>query len=236
MTFADWIDTASLAVGLLALLVGTAVTFVVHGLSRRLDFRTRIQSREELASAARGFAAEMHIEGLNSEVLLLNADTYEKAYDGGNKFTRRGYLQLRAEFAEVQHDGLAFIGHVTHAWHDSDGHVTLTPTSQRAENVLVVGHIPFEWIEHINPHGNEFKNAPLVYSHFRGPGRSPYAYFTYHEAKPTEFGPRARPYYRPVLDIPNRRLSRLEGWKKFWTTWWRDRRMLRAANGQLTPR
>ncbi|UDF13515.1 hypothetical protein LH407_01260 [Antiquaquibacter oligotrophicus] len=220
----------------LSLLVGTAVTLIVYRLSRKLDFRTRIHTWGELRDVTRRFAAEMHDQGLNKEVILLNADRYEKDYDGGNRFTRHGYIQVRTEFIDVRHDGLALMTFPVSTWRDASGRRVLDEADTQDENVLEVGFVPFDWIEHIDPDGNDYKNAPLVYVHFRGPGRTPFKSYSYHEPNSVPMGPRDRPFYPSIPGLGIRRPTRTQAWSEFWRTWKSDikmRKSERKARRQL---
>lgn len=225
MTFSEGIEVASLVVSVLALVAGTVVTIVVYQLSRRLDFRARLHTWDELHRVVRAFAADMHENGLNTDVLLLNADRYEKDYDGGNRLTRHGWIQLRSEYIDVRHNGISLLADVVPAWRDGAGRLVLKKTNDPAGNVLRVGLVPFEWVEHIEPHGNEYKNAPLIYVHFRGRGRSPYASFTYHQAQFVPMGPRDRPYYPEIPELGVTRVGRIAGWVGYWRQWWTDRKI-----------
>jgi hypothetical protein len=227
MSQSDLIGIAGLAVSVLSLVIGTTITIIVYRLSRKLDFRTRMHTWDELRDITREIGAKMHDDNLNTEVLLLNADRYERDYDGGNRFTRHGHVQRRAEYLEVRHNGIAFLTKVVESWTDSDGNRALRKTEKSAENVLEVGFVPFEYVEHIDPQGNEYKNAPIFYVHFRGRGHVPFESYTYHQANSVPMGLRNRPYYPPISELGVRRLSRLQGWVAFWRAWWNDRNMRR---------
>lgn len=238
MSSSDALEAAGLAVSALSLLVGTAITVIVYRLGRRLDFRTRMHTWDELHGVIRGFAAEMHDKGLNTDVLLLNADRYEKDYDGSNRFTRHGFVQLGSEYIDVRHNGLLLLAGVVPTWLGPTGRRVLRETDQPAGNVLKVGLVPFEWVEHIAPRGNEYKNAPLVYVHFRGRGHIPYASFTYHETNAVPMGARGRPFYPPISELGVDRPTPLQGWLSFWRQLWSDRtqsRINRRLTRQLHP-
>jgi hypothetical protein len=228
MSLADVLGIAGLAVSVLSLVIGTTITIIVYQLGRKLDFRTRMHTWDELRDITRKIGAEMHDRDLNTEVLLLNADRYEREYDGGNRFTRHGHVQLREEYMEVHHNGISFLIRAIPSWTDADGNPVLHKTEKSADNVLEVGFVPFEYIEYIDPNRNEYKNSPLFYVHFRGRGRVPFKSYTYHQANSTPVGPRKRPYYPQVSGLGVRRISRLQGWADFWRAWWNDREMRRS--------
>lgn len=228
MTAADVISLIGLGVSVVSLIVGTTVTIIVYRLSRKLDFRTRMHTNDELRAVVREFAREMHDKGLNTDVLILNADRYERDYDGGNRFTRHGWVQLASEYIDLRQDGIALLAKVLPSWIDETGRRVLYETSMPADNVLKVGHVPFDWVEHIHPDGNDYKNAPLLYVHFMGSGRTPYKWYTFHESKPVPFGPRGRPYYPVLSDFGQERPSRLQGVRDFWRSQRASRRMQRV--------
>lgn len=227
MPLSDMLGIAGLVVSLLSLVIGTSITIIVYRLSRKLDFRARMHTWDELRDITRKLGAEMHDGGLNTDVMLLNADRYERDYNGGNRFTRHGYVQLRAEYIDVRHNGIELLVRPVETWLDANGNRVLRKTEKGADNVLEVGFIPFSHVEHIDPDGNEYKNAPLFYVHFRGRGRVPYESYTYHQQNSVPMGPRNRPYYPQISALGVRQLSRLQGWSSFWRTWWLERKIRR---------
>jgi hypothetical protein len=225
----DKLSVASLIVSAMSLFAGAAVAIIVYRLGRRLDFRSRRQVWDAYRTTILAMAADMHNNGLNTDVLLLNADRYESDYDGGNRFTRHGYLQLRTEYIDVRHNGIALLHRAVPTWRDDRGLRSLDKTAEPAENAMEVGFVPFEYIEHIDADGNEFKNAPLVYVHFRGRGRSPFKSFTYHESTSLPIGLKGRPFYPQIPELGVRRLTVVQGWSSFWRTLRTDKKMERAS-------
>jgi hypothetical protein len=227
MTLGDKLSIAGLVVSVISLCIGTAVTIIVYRLSRKLDFRTRMQTRDELRGLVRTFAYDTENRGHNPEVRVVNADRYERDYDGGNKFTRHGHVQLRAEYLGLRHNGIALIKEIKSTWLDAEGRRVLRRTDTPAENVLEVGLVPFENIEHIDPDGNEYGHVPIIYARFRGRGRSPYVSYTYHKGTSVSTGSRGRPHYPQINELGVHRLSLAQGTKSFWRWVWVDHKMRR---------
>lgn len=80
----------------------------------------------------------------------------------------------------------------------------------------MAGFVPFEYIEHIKLSGDEYKGAPIFYVRFKGPGKSPYQLYTFHETASTPMGLTGRPYYPQIPELGEKRVGRVKGWVQFW--------------------
>jgi len=207
------LEVWSLAIAVVTLVLGTVVSVVLYVLGRRLDFRSRMHRWDELRATARRLLPEVSDDHV-PEVVLINARRYEREYDGGYSTNRHGELQLKAEFFAVRHNGIEFFCEPPRAtWLDAGGRRTLRETSRRAPNTLTAGFVPFEYVEHINLDGDEYRGKPIFYVRFKGPGKSPYLRYTFHEFSPSLGGMS----YPPIAELGEIRLNRLAGWFRFWT-------------------
>jgi hypothetical protein len=227
----DW----NLVVGILGLVVSTVVTVIVFQLGRRLDFRQRMQRRDLLREHANAVLRDAPGTQELREVLIVNAARYERDYDGGNRLTRHGWVQQRAEMLDVRHNGVALVSGVVQTWRTSDGRLTLRRGPRSGPNVLEVGFVPFDWVEHIDPAGDEYRYAPIFFVQFRGRGREPFAYRTYVEADGEPLRQGGRTYRLPIDDLGRSRPSWLGGHRRFIREWRQARRMDRAARKHRSP-
>lgn len=168
---------ASLAVAVATLVLGTAVSIVLYGLGRRLDFRSRMKRWDELRNIINSLFVERRSE--LHDVILMNSKRYEKDYDGGNDTNRHGSIMGKGELLGPRHNGVELICGVRESWTDAKGRRTLRKPGKRtvgttkAKNVYEVGFVPFEYVEHINLHGDEYRAEVIFYVRYAGPGKSP---------------------------------------------------------------
>lgn len=208
----DVIAMWSLIVAVLTLVVGTVVSIALYRLGRRLDFRSRMRRWDEMRSAIDGLTvgrSELR------DVILMNARRYEKDYDGGNDTNRHGSVMGKGELLGTRHNGAEFVCAVVETWIDSDGKRTFQKSGKRGENALQVGFLPFDYIEHINPSGDEYRAEPIFYVKYKGPGKSPYASYTYVGGHGRHIDPSGRLYFDPICELGERRVRRLRGWLNF---------------------
>jgi len=207
----------SLVVSILTFLLGTVVSVVLYRLGRRLDFRSRMRRAEELRGRVGDVFAKQR--GELPEVLIVNAKRYEKDYDGGNNANRYGFIMTKGEMLGARHNGVEFITRerdsVLETWIDRRGRRTLRqPRNEaqgwtRASNVMKVGLVPWEYIEHINLAGDDYHAGVIFYVKYKGPGKSPYRSYTFVEGDARSFGPSGRLYFDPVDELGQEQPNRL---------------------------
>jgi len=72
---------------------------------------------------------------------------------------------------------------VREVYKKSDGRLTLKSidgSTRENLNILEVDVIPYEWIEYVDTHGDEFSYRPKFYTNFIGRNKSPYKYLVYY--------------------------------------------------------
>lgn len=167
----------SLVLSVLTFLLGTGVSIMIYRLGRRLDFRSRKRHADELAITLNTLFITRQ-EGLHN-VILINSKRYERDYDGGNNANRHGYIMSKGELLGPRHNGVELICGVTKTWIDRNGSRTTQEPRKgsigwtRAENAYEVGLVPWDYIEHISLHGDEYRNEVLIYVRYKGPGKCP---------------------------------------------------------------
>lgn len=207
----SWVDFVSLIVAAASL----GVTVAIFQIGRRLSFRERRQRDAELAKKAWEVLGPIRTRGLNSKIIVMNAARYARGYDGSNTLTWRGYAYTGPEIIEINHSGIEVILGGQESYWDDKGRRTLTRTKRTAPNVVKTGHIPWKWMEHISPEGNEYDGSAIFFVRHRAPGHKPYDYITYREGTSTPFGPNNRDYYSPLPELGTRHPKFFRDWGKF---------------------
>lgn len=193
----SWVNVALLGVSVISL----AVTILIFRLGRRLSFGQQRDRIRTLEARAWQVLKPMRDGTVDNGVIVMNVDRYEHGYDGSNSMTLGGYVYTKAEFIEIVHDGVEVILRGVECYLGPHGERTLTPSSRQAATVVEVGHIPWAWIEDIDPAGNEFDGSPIFYVRHRAAGRSPYDRYTFREGRPVPFGPTQREYFPPIREL-----------------------------------
>lgn len=205
-----WMGLLSLVVAITSL----AVTLAIFALGRRLSFRQQRERARELENDAWKILGPIRTQGINSKVIVMNVARYQRGYDGSNAMTWRGHAFTGPELIEIVHSGVVVIETAIASYYDG-GRRTLTETNDPAPAVLKCGHIPWDWIEHIEPSGDEFDGSPIFFVRHRASGRNPYDHSTFRESIPVPFGPNERDYYRPIPELGTRRPRALHDWWTF---------------------
>ncbi|MGW4336656.1 hypothetical protein ACWEK5_28170 [Rhodococcus koreensis] len=220
-----WMGLLSLAVSITSL----SVTIAIFSLGRRLSFRQQRERVRELEIDAWKVLKPIRTDGINSKVIVMNVARYQRGYDGSNAMTWRGHAFTGPEMIEIVHSGVIVIDTAVASYYDG-GRRTLTETNDRAPNVLQCGHIPWAWIEHIEPAGDEFDGSPIFFVRHKAPGRSPYNYSTFRESSPVPFGANDRDYYRPIPELGTRHPSTILDWWTFIKNFRTSRAMEKATS------
>lgn len=218
----DSVAVSSLVVEIATFALGAVISVVLYRLGRRLDFRSRMRRWDELRDTVNTLFIERRSE--LHDVILMNSKRYEKDYEGGNDANRHGYIMGKGELLGPRHNGVELICKVLETWTDSSGRRTLRKPGKKSEgwtkarNVFEVGLVPWEYIEHINLHGDEYRAEVIFYVRYKGPGKSPYRSYTYVEGEGHHIGPTGRIYFDLADELGEHRPNRLLAWVKFQRT------------------
>lgn len=170
------------AVGILGILVGAFIAYHVYFLSKKIDFRSRLEHKARISSQVEELLAEI-AKGRRRKVKLVNAKRYPHSYLGQNERDRHGYAYLGAELKAFRFDGVEFFCGMKALYVTEDGHWTLTNvagTKPAESNAAEVGVIPYEWIEFVDLRGDEFSYRAQFFTNFKGREKSPYKYVRYY--------------------------------------------------------
>lgn len=201
-------------------LVSLSFTIAIFVIGRRLAFRQQRERIRELRGKAWSVLKPMRTEGLNSKIIVMNVARYKRGYDGSNTITWRGGMYSAGELIEISHGGVEVILSGKASFYNSDRTRTLIKTETPAPHVVEVGHIPWKWIEDIEPDGDEFDGSAIFFARHAAPGWQPYNFVTYKEATPVPYGLHGRDYYQPIPELGTLR-PRLNHW-------WNYAKLLRA--------
>lgn len=224
---------ASLVVSLATFVLGALVSVVLYKLGRRVDFRSRMRRWDEL----RDQTNKLHFLGSDQlrELILMNARRYEDDYNGGNDANRHGFVMGKYELVDARHNGIEVITRVAETWTSLDGTRSLRPRSRknpelgRSENVFEVGFVPFDFVEHINPSGDEYRGEPIFFVKHKGPGKSPITTYSYAETRGYRLREEGRLYFHRVPQLGEVRPNRLKALLRYQNTRWTHWRMDRAS-------
>jgi len=196
-----WIELINVAIAAATL----AFTVVIYSLGRRIELRTMMERRADIARELATFSRRIYGEGQNSTLLLMNATRYARgdytAYqnDGRVTLSWRGKLFEGGEFVGLRHDGFEMLtGAAAAGYPDS----------------LDMLFVPFDRVQWVNLDGDENFNRVIIYTSFAGPFPMPHAYSYPADRKPFKLRDGGRDYYRR---IDGARLARTTGLRAWWS-------------------
>lgn len=105
-----------------------------------------------------------------TKVYLVNIDRYFRDYPFGKEKRFKGYTDIRVDIKTTRFNGIEFFCAMPReVYQRKDGALSFKGTyDEKVFNVLPVGIVPYEWIEHIDSEGDEYSNGPLFYCYFKG--------------------------------------------------------------------
>ncbi len=181
-----WIDLINVLVAVVTL----AVTVVIYRLGRRVGLRGTMQQRAETARELSKLSRQIYVDGMNSSLLLMNAERYARGdytdYQTNQVMglSWRGDLFIGAEFVGLRHDGFEVITGAGVA---------------RKPGALLVLFVPFDRVHWVNLDGDESFNRVIVYTSFVGPYPSPHSYSYAADRESFKMRETGRDYYRPLF-------------------------------------
>lgn len=167
--------------GILSILIGGFIAYHVYFLSKRLGLKDRLAHRDEIVKRVEPILQKIR-QGISSKCELVNVKKYLTHYPHTNNENRNGYTYFGGELKAMRFDGVEFFSGVKELYKTQSGNFTLKKDgNQKVDfNVFEVGVIPYEWIEYIDPHGDEFSYRPQFFAQFKGLHKTPYKYASYY--------------------------------------------------------
>lgn len=169
-------------IGIIGIIVGSFIAYHVYFLSKKINLKDKLVHKENIQKAVEPLLLNIK-KGLSSKTELINTKKYIKYYPHNNKLNKNGYTYLRAELKSIRFDGIEFFCKVSELYKDVNGNFTLKNENEsviESKNVFEVGIIPYEWIEYVDPNGDEFSYRPQFFTSFNGFKNSPYKYIVYY--------------------------------------------------------
>jgi len=154
----------------LSLIIQSFIAYHIFFLSKRLSTRAKLEHKEKIKQQAEKLLSEIHKRGLNSEVYLVNLSRYFKDYPSNKEKRMSGYSHIKAEIKATRFDGIDFFAEMPReVYRRPDGKLSFKgKTKDKLFNTYPVGLVPYDWIEYIDPEGDEYGYVPLIYCHFKG--------------------------------------------------------------------
>jgi hypothetical protein len=168
-------------IGITGIMVGGFIAYHVYFLSRRLDLKDKLSHKDVIRRTVEPILHKIN-GGISSKCELVNVKKYLTHYPHSNDENRHGYTYFGGELKALRFDGIEFFCGVKELYKTKNGNFTLEKDANEKQdsNVFEVGIIPYEWIEHIDPRGDEFSYRPQFFAQFKGLHKTPYRYLTYY--------------------------------------------------------
>src|ERR1700680_224638 len=171
-----WMWLAENVVGIIGIIVSAFIAYHGFFLSRRISSRQRLEHKKTISAIIEPIIRKID-QGTARKVEIVNVRKYPEKYLGDNTRDRHGYSYLGAELKALRFDGVEFFCGVSQVFQKRDGRFVVEKPKDGAKmewNVFEVGVIPYEWVEFVDPRGDEFSYRPQFFTYFNGPGKSPY--------------------------------------------------------------
>jgi len=169
-------------IGIVSILVGAFIAYHVYFLSKKLTLKDRLVRKDEIKKQVEPKLTQIR-QGFNSKVEIINFKKFQRFYPHNNESNKDGYTYMGAELKAVRFDGVEFFCAVKELYVDDDGSLSLEDGKHKTrhkKNALEAGVVPYEWIEYIDPGGDEFSYRFQFFVKFSGINKSPYKYFNYY--------------------------------------------------------
>jgi hypothetical protein len=155
---------------LISLFIQIFIAYHVFFLSKKLSSRARLEHKEKIKLKAEELLSEIHSKKLNSEVYIVNINRYFKDYPSNKEKIFEGYSHIKAEIKSTRFDGIQFFCSMpVEVYKKANGKLSFKgEDKEKVFNAFPVGIVPYEWVEHIDLHGDEYGYVPLFYCHFKG--------------------------------------------------------------------
>lgn len=155
---------------LIGLVVQIAIACGLFILSKKISNRGRLEHKESIKKKAEELILEIHRKKLNSKIYLVNINRYFKDYPSNQEKTFEGYSHIKAEIKSTRFDGIEFFSSMpVEVYKKPDGRLSFGKEgNKKVFDAYAVGIIPYEWIEYIDLHGDEYGYVPLFYCYFKG--------------------------------------------------------------------
>ncbi len=155
---------------IVGIVISVFIAYHIFFLSKRISNSSKLEHKEKVRSITQDLLNKIHKDNLRSKVYLVNSNRYFKDYPRNQERLVSGYSHIRADVKAVRYNGIEFFCSMPEqGYFTKDGGITLNPEGNaKAFSVYQVGVIPYEWIEYVDPEGDEYGYIPLFYCKFKG--------------------------------------------------------------------
>jgi len=168
-------------IGIISILVGGFIAYHVYFLSKRLGLKDKLARKDEIRKQVEPILQKIR-QGISSKCELVNVKKYLTHYPHTNDEGRYGYTYFGGELKALRFDGVEFFSGVRELYRTPKDKFSLNKegNTKLDFNVFEVGVIPYEWIEYVDPRGDEFNYRPQFFCQFNGLHKTPYKYAVYY--------------------------------------------------------
>lgn len=150
--------------------VGAFVAYHLYFLSKRVTSRQKLEHKDKVKAKADELCIKIFKENLRSKVYLVNVNRYFTDYPSSSEKIK-GYAVIAGEIKTTRFDGVEFFCSLPKGvYRRPDGQLTFDSSdkNEKVQTVFPVGIVPYDWIEFVDPEGDEFDYRPLFFTHFKG--------------------------------------------------------------------
>jgi len=168
-------------IGIISIIVGGFIAYHVYFLSKKIDLKDRLSHKENIRKTVDQILHESS-RGISSRCELVNVKKYLTHYPDSNDKNKNGYTYFGGELKALRFNGVEFFCGARELYKTNRGDYSLQKKDNDREkfNAFEVGVVPYEWIEHIDPDGDEFSYRPQFFAKFKGLHKTPYKYVIYY--------------------------------------------------------
>jgi hypothetical protein len=168
-------------IGIISIVVGSFIAYHVYFLSKKFDLKDKLSHKDAIRKIVEPILQKIS-SGRNSKCELVNVKKYLSYYPHNNEENRHGYTYFGGELKALRFDGVEFFSTVKELYKTPNQDFSLKKEGNEKLdfNVFEVGVIPYEWIEYVDPRGDEFSYRPQFFAQFKGLHKTPYKYLNYY--------------------------------------------------------
>lgn len=169
-------------IGIVGILVSAFTAYHLYFLTVKVDLKDKLSHKEYIVNKTEVILEKIR-SGFNSKIELVNIKKYEKYYPHSNDFNSDGYTYLGAELKSIRYDGIEFICGIKELYRNSNGILSLKNKGdavREPNNAIMVGVVPYSWIQYVEVSGDEFGYRPQFFIDFNGTKKEPFMYYKYY--------------------------------------------------------
>ncbi len=158
------------ALEIIGIAVSIFIAYHIFFLSIRISNQSKLERKDKIKNIVDELLAKIHQKELRSKVYLVNINRYFKDYPDNQEKLSSGYSHIHAEVKSARYNGIEFFCSMPEQAYVSEcGELSLDKKKgKKAFLVYPVGLVPYEWIEYVDPDGDEYGWVPLFYCKFKG--------------------------------------------------------------------